>query len=233
MQSFLPARTAVAIGAAFTALLCQSALGQDTQSKDAAGKDAPIREATGIPPRATPAEYQAHTQVGAVTLAAEFTRHSVATLQATLSTEDFVVVEVGLFGPPDARLKLSHEDFSLRVNGKKVSLPAQQYGLVFHSLKDPEWVPPEPPGGKSKTGGITTDGGQGADGSAPAPVHMPFELERAMQQRVQKASLPEGDRALPQAGLIFFQYRGKSEGIHSLELTYSGPAGNAVLPLQP
>jgi hypothetical protein len=233
MQLLLPARTRLAIGAVLTALLCQGAFGQDERSKDTPEKAAPVREATGIPPRATPAEYQAHAQAGAVTVAAEFTRHSVATLQATLLTEDYVVVEVGLFGPPEARLKISHEDFALRINGKKTSVQAEPYGVIFHSLKDPEWVPPEPPGGKSKTGGITTDGGQGADNSAPAPVHMPIELERVMHQRVQKAALPEGDRVLPQAGLIFFQYHGKSEGIRTVELTYTGPTGKALLDLHP
>jgi hypothetical protein len=54
-----------------------------------------------------------------------------------------------------------------------------------------------------------------------------------MAQRVQKATLPEGDRALPLAGLIFFQYRGKTQGIHSIELIYAGPAGKASLTLQP
>jgi hypothetical protein len=54
-----------------------------------------------------------------------------------------------------------------------------------------------------------------------------------MAQRVQKAALPEGDRTLPQAGLIFFQYRGKTQSIHSIELIYVGPAGKATLTLQP
>jgi hypothetical protein len=43
----------------------------------------------------------------------------------------------------------------------------------------------------------------------------------------------EGDRALPQAGLLFFEYRGKTQGIRSLELIYNGSAGNASLALQP
>ena len=43
----------------------------------------------------------------------------------------------------------------------------------------------------------------------------------------------EGDRPLPQAGLIFFQYRGKIQNIHSLELIYSGSAGKTTLKLQP
>jgi hypothetical protein len=54
-----------------------------------------------------------------------------------------------------------------------------------------------------------------------------------MAQRVQKATLPKGDRALPLAGLIFFQYRGAAKGIHSVELIYDGPAGKATLALQP
>jgi hypothetical protein len=54
-----------------------------------------------------------------------------------------------------------------------------------------------------------------------------------MAQRVQKATLPEGDRPLPQAGLVFFPYRGGAKGIHSVELTYDGPAGKVTLALQP
>jgi len=214
-------RTGAGIVAVLTAVLCHGAPGQD----------APVREAKSIPPRATPADYQAHAQAGTLTVAAEFTGHSVPTPEAVLSTEDYVVVEVGLFGPPAARVKLSYEHFSLRINGKKAPSPAQPYTFVFKSLKDPEWAPPVSAEPKSKTG-INT-GGKSDSGSTPAPVHVPIELERAMELRVQKASLPEGERVLPGAGLIFFQHRGKTDGIHSLELIYNGPAGKAILTLQP
>src|ERR1017187_7088512 len=147
MQLLQPSGTSVVIVAVFTAALCQGAHGQGTPAPAAQSKTAPAIEAARLPPRATAAEYQARAQAGAVTIGAEFTAHSVATLQATLATEDYVVVEVGLFGQPDARLKLSHEDFSLRVNGKKALLLAQPYLLVFKSLKDPEW---EPPASKAK-----------------------------------------------------------------------------------
>src|SRR5579864_2640838 len=95
-------RTGVLIAA-----LCLCVQGQDTP-----GKDAPTSEKKGLPPRATPADYQAHAQAGSVTIAAEFTGHSVPTPQGTLSTEDYVVVETALFGSPGARLTLSIEDFS-------------------------------------------------------------------------------------------------------------------------
>jgi hypothetical protein len=190
--------------------------------------------AKGMPPRAAPADYQAHAQAGAVTVAAEFKGHSVPTLQGTLSTEDYVVIETALFGPPGAQTKLSAGDFSIRLNGKKAPLPAQQFGLILQSLKDPEWEPPEPAAPKSKSrfgGGGKTQ--KGPDDPPPAPVKIPIPVQRAMAQRVQKAALPEGDRPFPQAGLIFFEYRGKTKNIHSIELIYAGPAGTVTLTLQP
>jgi hypothetical protein len=203
---------------------------QEPPAQDAAAKDAPASESKGLPPRATPADYQAHTQVGTLTLAADFVRHSVPTPEATYSTEDFVIVEAGLFGPPQSRLNLSIGDFSLRINGKKVAMPSQPYGLSFSSLKDPEWEPPSKPKAEKPT--LNAGGGQPDDSFHPI-VRMPIELKRTMQQRVQRASMPEGDRALPAAGLLFFEYRGKPESIRSLELIYTGPAGKATLALQP
>src|SRR5438034_431519 len=210
------------------AAICLCVQGQNTQSKDAQ------IEAKGMPPRATPADYQAQAQAGTVTVAAEFKGHSVPTLQGALSTEGYVVIETGLFGSPGARIKLSSDDFSLRINGKKTPLPSQPYGLVVGSVKDPEWEPPIPAASKSKTSlGGGGNGEQREANAPPAPVQIPIEVKRAMAQRVQKASLPEGDRTLPQAGLIFFQYQGKIQNIHSMELTYAGPAGKATLAIQP
>ena len=204
--------------------LCLSAQGQD-----APGKEAPVTESKGMPPRVTPAEYQTHAQAGTVTIAAEFTGHNVATPQGTLTTDDYLVVETAFFGPEGARAKLAIGDFSLRINGKK-SLPGQPYGMVLSSLKDPEWEPPVKP---EKKPAVNTDASGGRGSEAPPPPKMTFAERRAMEQKVQKATLPEGDRALPVAGLIYFPYGGKTKGMKSLELIYDGPAGKATLMLQP
>jgi hypothetical protein len=208
----------------FVTALCLCAQGQETQ----------IKEIRGLPPRATPADYQAQAQAGGMTIAAEFVGHFVPTLQGNLSTEDYVVVETGMFGPPEAHIKLFLGDFSLRINGKKTALPGQPYGMVIKSLKDPDWEPPAAAesSSKSKTN-VSTGGGGGPDKDPPPPVHIPIEVQRAMQQRIQKASLPEGDRTVPVAGLIFFQYSGKTQGIRSIELIYNGSAGNVTLELRP
>jgi hypothetical protein len=190
------------------------------------------KEAPGMPPRATPGDYPAQAQVGGVTIAAEFKGHSIPTSQGTLNSSDYIVVETAIFGAADARLKLSVDDFSIRVNGKKDTLPAQPFGMVYHSLKDPELEPPASAKNKSNV----STGGQGQAGSQdppPAPVHLPIEVVRSQQQRTQKASLPEGDRLLPQAGLIYFPYSGKTDKIKKLELTYEGPAGKVTFALQP
>jgi hypothetical protein len=208
----------------FVTALCLCAQEQETQ----------IKEIRGLPPRATPADYQAQAKAGDMTIAAEFVGHFVPTLQGNLTTEDYVVVETGMFGPPEAHIKLFLGDFSLRINGKKTALPGQPYGMVIKSLKDPDWEPPAAAesSSKSKTN-VSSGGGGGQDKDPPAPVHIPIEVQRAMQQRIQKASLPEGDRTVPIAGLIFFQYSGRTQGIRSIELIYNGSAGNVTLELRP
>lgn len=194
----------------------------------AADKDAQA-QMKGLPPRSTPGDYQAQGKAGAVTIAAEFAAHAVPTPEAIYSTEDYVVVELALFGDTDASAKIAFNDFSLRINGKPMATPAEPYARSFSSLKDPEW---EPPASASKAG-KTSVGGSGQNDPPPSTPKMPFELKRAMQLRVQKAALPEGDRVLPVAGLIFFNYHGKADTIRSLELIYDGAAGKVVLPLHP
>jgi hypothetical protein len=179
-------------------------------------------------------EYQAQAKAGDVTIAADFVRHSVPTREGPLTNEDFVTVELGFYGAPDAKLHISMDDFSLRINGKKAALPSQPFGLLLPSIKDPEYIAPEslkPAKSKTSVGG--GEGGGGGQNDPPPVVHIPIEVQRAMAQRTQKAALPLGDRALPQAGLIFFSYRGNVKNIQSVELIYSGAAGKATLSLRP
>jgi hypothetical protein len=188
-------------------------------------------EMKGTPARAAPSDYQAQAHAGSITIAADFAGHTVPTLENNYATEDYIVVEVAFFGEPQARLKLSIEDFSLHINDKKAPLMSQPFVLVEKNLKDPEWEPPEKEKEKSKTS--INGGGSNGDSTPALPPKMPIELRHAMDIKVQKAVLPEGDRALPVAGLIFFPYRNKTQSIHNMELIYSGPAGKASFALQP
>ena len=177
-----------------TAIFAGSSFFVQGQTAESPAKDTQATEIKGLPPRATPGDYPSQMKAGAITIAAEFTGHSVPKPEGPLATEDFVVVEAAFFGAPDARLKLSVEDFTLRVNGKKTNFSSQPYGMVLRSLKDPSWAPPEEEEAKKSKGGLSTGGAQAANDSLPVVVHVPIELQRAMAQYVQKASLPEGDR---------------------------------------
>ena len=196
--------------------------------------DAQPSETRGMPARATPGDYQAHGPSGPLTIGAEFLQHSVPTPKGLLGTEDYVVVEAGVFGPPGARTTLNPADFTLRINGKK-NLQSEPYMTVFKSLKDPEWEPDIPVDKASKTSiGSSGTGKAGGPGSDPPVVPKPpFKLQREWNLRMTKEAFPEGDRALPQAGLLFFRYAGKASGIHSIELIYTGPSGKAAIELQP
>lgn len=197
------------------------------------GQQSPPRENTGLAPRATPGDYQFQAKVGSITIGAEFDGHSLPTPEGPLATEDFVVVETGIFGPAGAKLVLSPTQFSLRINGKKTPEPSSQFELILKSLKDPTWEPPELAKTEDKSKGGLTSGNSSTDitqPTLPPIIHVPIELQRSWNKRAEKDSLPEGNRALPEAGFLYFRHDGKTK---SAELIYDGPAGKAKLMLQP
>jgi hypothetical protein len=68
--------------------------------QDQSGQDQQASATRGMPARATPGDYQTHADAGKVTIAAEFFQHTVPSPQGILGTEEYVVVEAGVFGPP-------------------------------------------------------------------------------------------------------------------------------------
>jgi hypothetical protein len=226
MQFFALSQTGVRISVALAAVLCLCAQEPATATKDARSKDA----AQGLPPRVSPGEYQTQAKAGNVTIAADFDGHSVPTGETTLTTEEYVIIELGLYGPAEARMQISLDDFTLRINGKKVALRPVPSAALGASLKDPEYVAPDAVAAqKSKT---SLNGGGGNSNDPPPVIHIPLEVQRSWAQQARKASLPLGDRALPQAGLLFFQFRGKVQNISEAELIYSGSAGKATIKLR-
>lgn len=192
--------------------------------------------AVGLPPRVAPSDYQFHVQAGSLSLAAEFVGHDIPTEEGgPYQTPAFVVVSAALYGPEGMKVALTPGDFSLRVNGKKPPLVSKAYGFVFPSLRDPEWEPTAAEKNQAELAGAGggMGGGRGADQPVfrSAPAKMPVERRHLMEQRVLKASLPEGERMLPQAGLLYFEW-GDIKNIRSMELTYSGAAGAASLNLE-
>lgn len=160
------------------AALCLCAQGQNPPGPPSPpNKDAQAAEKKGMPPRATPGDYQAQATAGAVTIAAEFMAHAILTPEGTTySTDDYVVVETALFGPAGTRLKISSDDFSLRILAKKMKpLPSEPFGGVLKTLKDPDWEDT-----------IAIEAKKAKDEGGAAPVSKPAERARRIRRTLRR-----------------------------------------------
>jgi len=201
--------------------------------------------AQGTEPKAAPGDYPVHAQLDTVTLAAEYLVHSLPTPQGTLIANDYLVVEVAFFGPSFSRLKMSPDNFTLRINGKGTPLSTEAAGMVSGSIKFPSTRPHLEGGGSVGAGDGTISVGPRpppsqfpGDGNDRVPANQPVtvksvETEANIDHRVQNVELPEGEHSLPRSGLLYFYYRGKIKNIHSLDLIYDGTMGKATLKLLP
>jgi hypothetical protein len=180
-----------------------------------------------------------------VTLAAEYLVHSLPTPKGTLIAPDYLVVEVAFYGPSFSRLKMSPDNFKLRINGKGDPLPSDAPGMVSESTKYPGAKPHLETQGSVTMGDGTVSVGPRppssrfpGDGNERQPVGSPpsiktVEEENNIEHRVQNATLPEGETSLPRSGLVYFYFHGKIKNIHSLDLQYEGTMGKASLKLLP
>jgi hypothetical protein len=204
-----------------------------------------LLDAQGTPPKTKAADYPVHQQMDAVTLAAEYLVHSLPTSKGTLIASDYLVVEVAFFGPSFSRLKMSPDNFKLRINGKGEPLSTEPPGMVSQSIKFPSAHPHLETAGSVGVGDGTVSVGPRAppsqfpgDGNDRTPTGQPptiktIEEDNNIDHRVQNATLPEGENSLPRSGLLYFFFRGKVKNIHSLDLFYDGAMGKTTLKLLP
>lgn len=200
--------------------------------------------AQGTETKAKPTDYPAHIQLDTVTLAAEYLVHTIPNPKGNLIARDYLVVEVAFFGPLYSRLKMTPDQFTLRINRKGSLLNAELPGMVAQSIKYPE-LSGRPSLTASATAGVGDstvtvgprapqsrfpgDGNERTAGVGPTITEV--NEENQIEFRVQAASLPEGEKTLPRSGTIYFYYRGKIKNIHSLDLLYDGTMGRATLKL--
>jgi len=203
--------------------------------------------AQGTTPKAKPSDYPAHAELTHATLAAEYLVHSIPTADGMVAASDYLVVEVAFFGPYAQHIKLSAEDFELRLNRQKSPLPRESTEIVAGSIKYPDWRQQHPSmtvdagAGPAQIGlghpapvGRFPDDPNGPRSPRPNPIDPNAPGKEApvpIEERVTRASLPEGEHVPPISGVLFFHYTGKIKSIRSLELQYRGPAGEATLKL--
>lgn len=236
-------------------------------------------QAQGLTPKPTPSDYPAHAELKAepqgetkdegetresFTLAADYLVHTLPTSATTLNTtatltttdplvaNDYLVVEVAVFGPRGKRIDLAQGSFTLLLDtgkrGGRTMLSPDSAGAVAASIKFSDWTQKPTASANAGVGNATVGVGPTmtprypGDPSvrplppSPIPEQNPAGLEKeqplSIDERVQRSSLPTGELATPAAGLVFFPFEGKTKSIKTLELVYEGPAGKVTLKLE-
>jgi hypothetical protein len=179
---------------------------------------------------------------------AEFQVRSISSGEQMFVSEDHIVVEVTVTPPKAREIPVAHSHFTLRMNGKKRLLLPQSPQFVAAAFKHPDWH--RQTGLTAQAGPVILGGPQVSERfpgdpnpgrrRLPRPPGAPegenrrgIEKEEVRpEELVVKAALPEAPTTLPVKGYLYFPYRGKIKKIKTLELIYTGPAGDASLRLR-
>lgn len=192
-------------------------------------------------------------QTGKASIAAEYLVRSVITGEHHFAVEDYLVIEVRFQPVKGERIRLAHEHFTLRLNGRKHGILPQSPQMVAAALKYADWErrPTMTAAGSVGDAGVilgrppVTERFPGdprpRQQRLPGPVPRAPEMEdrsgvdKAPRQKPEEvvvaAALPEEETSHEVRGFLYFPYQGKPKSIKKLELLYSGPAGEAAIPL--
>lgn len=189
-------------------------------------------------PRSKASDYPVHTKLPALEIGAEYLVHSIPAEKGSYFAKEYLVVEVILV-PADKERPATPGQFTLRVNGKTILYRASP-GEVAAALKYPDWEqrPTLTAGagigdtsvgiGAPQVGRFPGDQRQPRLPPAPRVPEQPDpsgaqkQLDKPMELQISEAALPEGLSTGPVKGCLFFQFRGKTKSIRSLDLIYDG-----------
>lgn len=198
-------------------------------------------------PPAKASGYPAHGAVQGLEIGADYLVHSIPTEQSYLFAKDYLVVEVALFPSKGESIRISSEQFKLRINQGKPVLFPDSSGTVAASLKYPDWeqhptvtaqAGPVIVGSPTSPGRFPGDPTRGVPlprpaGDPPDPSGVDKEPPKTVDEALARAALPEGLIEKPVRGCLYFRFRGKTKSIQSIELVYDSGDGKpkAAIPL--
>lgn len=197
-------------------------------------------------------DWPSHATTPKAAIGAEYMVRSVMHPDGNVIVRDYLIVEIAIYPAAREEFLLSHQHFTLRINGKKNAIFPQTPGMVAASLKYDDWeMRPNviASGGSGNTGVILGrpqqterfPGDPSGRNRLPKPPTAPEPEDRAGLDKTPKtkpdeivvaASLEEGAIAKPRRGYLYFAQKGKAESFKKVELLYSGPAGEAVISLK-
>lgn len=202
--------------------------------------------AQGTKTRDDAAKYSAHAQVGPVNIGADLWGHSIPIEGGFLRADNYLVVEVALFAPPNTKVAIDTGQFVLRVNGQRI-LPDSP-GLVTIGNVDADFRERGPRlEADAQTGPLIVSTGRdpvqpkfpGDSNPADIPPPRRTQPSEGLQKEpvdpvkaVNEAALPEGSHATPIGGYLFYAWTGKLKRVKHVEIEYVSGLGTATLSLR-
>ncbi len=197
-------------------------------------------------------DWPSHATTAKASIGAEYMVRSVMHPDGNVVVRDYLIVELAVYPHAREEFLLSHQHFTLRINGKKSAIFPQTPGMVAASLKYDDW---EMRPGVIATGGVGNTGvilgrptpterfpgDPSGRNRLPKPPGAPEQEDRSGIEQAPKtkpdeivvsAALEEGLISKPRRGYLYFAQKGKAESFKKVELVYSGPAGEAVISLK-
>lgn len=178
-------------------------------------------------------------------IGADYLIHNIPTEKRAYSADDFLVVEVALFpAKGDERLRISRNDFTLRLDDKKI-IDTVSPGAVASALRVTNWTrgtdlsaDPSLGDGTSIGGAVPGLGRYPSDPNNTLPPGRSPQSQNTderygvgsegnfpIEQAISMVALPDGLVKKPVKGCLYFQFDGKLKSIHSLDLVYTGENG--------
>ena len=108
--------------------------------------------AQGTEPKPKADDYEVHGRARDLAIGAEYMVHSFSGEGVTFLAPDFLILEVALYPPKGQYVRVASGDFTLRVDGRRTTLPAASADMVAASLRRSEW---------QRTRGVEATGGIG------------------------------------------------------------------------
>lgn len=198
------------------------------------------------------ADWPSHATLAKASIGAEYMVRSVMHPEGNIVIRDYLIVELAVYPRDGEHFLLSHQHFTLRLNGRKTAIFPQTPGMVAASLKYDDWerrpaliasggtgnagvVIGRPTPSERFPGDPTTQRRLPKPPTAPMPEDrsgIEKEPETKPEDLVVRAAIEEGVISKPRRGFLYFAQKGKADSYKKVELLYSGPAGEAVISLK-
>jgi len=144
-----------------------------------------------------------------------------------VASEHHLVVEITVKTDKAHPVKLSHQQFRLRVNGAKLAIPPDPAGMAASAIYFPDWAGRQ--GLEAQAGPVIIGrprptarfpGDPSAQGNPDAQ-----DQGKTLADAMTAASLGEGELYSMRTGLLYFPWRGRVAKLKSLELVWAPADG--------